>query len=160
EQVDQEAANRVLWAGWLRRNGRMVWRTLSEVDLPVKVATGVLLCVILLSTLVFRFGTTKYSVPKAFFRSVSIMATGAALHAPARAGRGRGRPGLRPVAGMDGGFRGHLADRRRRLDRGVHGLADQLPAAGPALRGARSAPHPRQRARHRLRPGQRRLPRG
>jgi Trk K+ transport system NAD-binding subunit len=86
EQVDHETATRVLWAGWMRRNGRMIWRTLSEVDLPVKVATGVLLCVILLSTLVFRFGTTKYSVPKAFFRSVSIMATGAEMHPFMRGG--------------------------------------------------------------------------
>jgi Trk K+ transport system NAD-binding subunit len=68
------------WAGWLRRMGRVAWRTLGEIDFAVLLCTGVLLAVLLISTLVMRFGVTKYSVPMALLRTVSIMATGASLH--------------------------------------------------------------------------------
>lgn len=79
-QVSEVELHRVLWAGWLRRNLRMAWRTLKEVELAVKVCTSVLFTVILISTLIFHFGVTRYSLPKAFFRSISVMATGAEMH--------------------------------------------------------------------------------
>src|SRR5262249_55582379 len=50
------------------------------VDLPVKVCTGVLLGVILCSTLVLHLGVRKYTLVDAFFRTISVMATGADMH--------------------------------------------------------------------------------
>jgi Trk K+ transport system NAD-binding subunit len=79
-QVQEEALPDVRWAGWLRRNSRVALRTLSEVDLPVKIATGVLLGVIVVSTIVFAWGVENYKPVRAFFRAVSIMATGAEMH--------------------------------------------------------------------------------
>src|SRR5207244_1647865 len=61
----------VRWANPLRRNLRALWRTLSEVDLSVKICTGVLLFVIVASTLTLHLGWDKQSVVDAFFRTVS-----------------------------------------------------------------------------------------
>jgi Trk K+ transport system NAD-binding subunit len=80
---EDEGLPHVRWAGQLRRYGRVVWRTLSEVDLAVKICTGVLLTVIAASTLVFRFTFQQErsdSLAHAFIRSISIMATGADMH--------------------------------------------------------------------------------
>jgi Trk K+ transport system NAD-binding subunit len=65
------------WANIVRRLGRVVWRTLAEVDTMVLACTVVLFAVILTSTLVLRFGVTKFSVPDALLRTVSLMATSA-----------------------------------------------------------------------------------
>jgi Trk K+ transport system NAD-binding subunit len=71
----------VLWAGWPRRVARMLFRTLREVDLPVKVCTGVLIFVVLTSTLTLNFGVNRYrNWADAFFRTISLMATGADMH--------------------------------------------------------------------------------
>jgi Trk K+ transport system NAD-binding subunit len=79
--VSDEVPPHVLWAGWIRRNGRVLWRTLGEVDLAVKVCTAVLLFVLIASTLTFYVGVPKYSrsPADAFFRTVSVMATGAEM---------------------------------------------------------------------------------
>jgi Trk K+ transport system NAD-binding subunit len=70
----------LMWAGWLRRMGRVAWRTLAELDLAVLIAAGVLIAVLLTSTLVLHFGVTRYSFSNAFLRTVSIIATGDRLH--------------------------------------------------------------------------------
>jgi len=70
----------VRWANPLRRNVRVLWRTLSEVDLPVKICTGVLLFVIAASTLTLHLGWDRDSPADAFFRTISLMATGADMH--------------------------------------------------------------------------------
>jgi Trk K+ transport system NAD-binding subunit len=78
----------VHWAGWLRRMTRVVWRTFSEVELPVKICTSVLVGVIVISTLVFRL-TVHYRhglaheerFAEAFFRTISLVATGADMRA-------------------------------------------------------------------------------
>jgi Trk K+ transport system NAD-binding subunit len=77
----------VRWAGWLRRMGRMIWRTLSEVELAVKVCTSVLVSVILISTIVFYFALTpkeeanrRWPIAYAFFRVISVMATSSDMH--------------------------------------------------------------------------------
>lgn len=68
------------WAGWLRRLGRVLGRTLGSVDLPVKICTGVLLGVVITSTIILYNVVPKYhTVPVALFRTISIMATGASL---------------------------------------------------------------------------------
>jgi Trk K+ transport system NAD-binding subunit len=69
----------VRWAGPIRRNLRVLWRTLSEVDLSVKVCTGVLLFAIVASTLVLHFGRYHDSLADALFHTISIMATGARM---------------------------------------------------------------------------------
>ncbi len=78
-RVTDDVPPHVLWAGWLRRNGRVLWRTLGEVDLAVKVCTAVLVLVVVISTLIYYFGVTQYShsVADALYRTVSVMATGA-----------------------------------------------------------------------------------
>jgi Trk K+ transport system NAD-binding subunit len=70
----------LLWAGWLRRWGRVAWRTLAEMDRAVQICTLVLVAVLVGSTLVLHLGVEKYTVPDALFRTVSVMATGASMH--------------------------------------------------------------------------------
>lgn len=76
----EQAAPHVLWASWLRRNGRMLWTSLGEIDLAVKICTLVLVSVVVISTMIFHWGVTKYSFADAFFRTISVMATGADMH--------------------------------------------------------------------------------
>lgn len=67
------------WASWLRRNFRMVARTVREIEWPVQVATGALLVVILGGTLVYHYGM-GVSFGRGLFRTVSLMATAADMH--------------------------------------------------------------------------------
>jgi Trk K+ transport system NAD-binding subunit len=80
-QVADEVPPHVLWAGWLRRHGRVLWRTLTEVDLAVQVCTAVLLAVVVVSSVVFYVGVDKYqkTPTDALYRTVSVMATGAEM---------------------------------------------------------------------------------
>jgi Trk K+ transport system NAD-binding subunit len=80
-QVADEVPPHVLWAGWLRRHGRVLWRTLTEVDLAVQVCTAVLLAVVVISSVVFYVGVDKYqkTPTDALYRTVSVMATGAEM---------------------------------------------------------------------------------
>jgi Trk K+ transport system NAD-binding subunit len=74
----EDVAPHILWASWLRRNGRAAWRTLSEIDLPVKICTLVLMSVIIVSTLIFRLLVDRFSsTADAFYRTISLIATGA-----------------------------------------------------------------------------------
>jgi Trk K+ transport system NAD-binding subunit len=80
-QGQRSELQNVLWAGWPRRTARMIGRTLREVDLPVKVCTGVLLLVVVTSTFILNFGVNKYrNWADAFFRTISLMATGSDMH--------------------------------------------------------------------------------
>jgi len=74
--ADDEALPHLRWAGAVRRHARVLTRTFSEIDLPVKVCGLVLLAVVLGSTAVYHFGVGK-SVPDGLYRTVSIIATGA-----------------------------------------------------------------------------------
>jgi Trk K+ transport system NAD-binding subunit len=83
----QAAIAGVRWASFFRRIGRVIWRTLREVDLAVKICTAVLVTVILVSTFVFYFGLERlkgehehYKLSYSFFRTISVMATGADMH--------------------------------------------------------------------------------
>jgi Trk K+ transport system NAD-binding subunit len=74
-EVSDEVLPHLLWAGKIRRMGRVLWRTLTEIDLPVKVCTGVLFGVVASSTLLFwAWGKP---LPEGLYRTISIMATGA-----------------------------------------------------------------------------------
>jgi Trk K+ transport system NAD-binding subunit len=80
-EAGAEALPDLLWAGQLRRLGRMVWRTLAEVDLPVKICTGVLLSVVLISTVVFHAWIRNDPFfAKSLYRTISVIATGADMH--------------------------------------------------------------------------------
>ncbi len=76
-QIEEESLPALLWAGTVRRLGRVAWRTFSEIDLPVKICTAVLLAVIVASTLVFALGMEDRSVADALYRTISLIATGA-----------------------------------------------------------------------------------
>ncbi len=79
-QEAEQAAPHVYWAGFVRRHARVVWRTLSEMDLAVKICLGVFVSVLLVSTLVFHYSVRKDNFARAMFRTVSLMATGADMH--------------------------------------------------------------------------------
>jgi Trk K+ transport system NAD-binding subunit len=63
------------WLGDARRWCRVAWRTLGEIDLPVKLATGVLVGVVLLGIFVFESLEPNISVPEALYRTIRTMAT-------------------------------------------------------------------------------------
>ncbi len=75
-----EAAEGIRWVGWLRRNFRALGRAVTEVDLPVKICSGVLVGVIVLSTLVLHLSWSRPSAADALFRTISLLATGADMH--------------------------------------------------------------------------------
>ncbi|MFN4257713.1 MAG: potassium channel family protein [Gemmataceae bacterium] len=72
----------VLWAGWFRRLGRVVYRTLSEVDMLVKACTLAFFSVIVMSTLTYYYGIMEEQRPvtDSLYRTISVMATGADMH--------------------------------------------------------------------------------
>jgi Trk K+ transport system NAD-binding subunit len=78
--VDPAAVPDLRWASYLYRLGRMAWRTLAEMDLAVLVCTSVLIAVVVSSTIVLHTGVTRFSLPDALLRTVSIMATSADMH--------------------------------------------------------------------------------
>jgi Trk K+ transport system NAD-binding subunit len=75
-QVDGESLPELLWANYFLRLGRAAWRTLGEVDVPVKICTAILLAVIFGSTLVFYFAFEHETLADALYRTISLMATG------------------------------------------------------------------------------------
>jgi Trk K+ transport system NAD-binding subunit len=77
---ERDSVPELHWAGWLKRHARVVWRTLTEVDLPVKICTAVLLAVIITSVIIFHFGMKNDTLIDAFYRTISLMATGADMH--------------------------------------------------------------------------------
>jgi Trk K+ transport system NAD-binding subunit len=67
-------------AAALLRVARAAGRTVWETDRAVLACTVVLLLVVTLSTVVLHLGVTRYTIPDALLRSVSIMATGGSMH--------------------------------------------------------------------------------
>lgn len=76
----EPAAPHLYFAGFLRRHARALWRTLSQMELAVKLCLGIFLSVLLVSTLIFHYGVQKDNFSRAIFRTVSLMATGADMH--------------------------------------------------------------------------------
>ena len=68
----------MLWR-WLRRQWRAFLRTLAEVDAAVKICGAVFAAVIIVSTIVYHYAANK-GLPHGFFRTISVMATGADMH--------------------------------------------------------------------------------
>jgi Trk K+ transport system NAD-binding subunit len=80
--VEADPLSQVRWAGWLRRNWRVLWRTLMEVDLPVKISGATLLGVMVASTLVYYLGIlgADKKISDGLYRTVSVIATGGDMH--------------------------------------------------------------------------------
>lgn len=75
-----ESAQRVRWAGRLRRAWRVAVRTVTAIDPAVLAATAVLVVAVLGSTLVFHFALGE-SLATGVFHTVRVMATQADLSA-------------------------------------------------------------------------------
>ncbi len=71
-----EKSDNLRYAGWFRRTGRMLWRTLGDIDLSVKASTLTLLGVVFLGTLIFILLQSK-GVADALYHTVSVIATAA-----------------------------------------------------------------------------------
>jgi Trk K+ transport system NAD-binding subunit len=76
EEMEEDLLPHLRWAGWMRRVGRMAWRTVMEIDKPVLLCTAILLSVVTLSTLVYHLGVGKH-LPDSLYRTISVIATGA-----------------------------------------------------------------------------------
>ena len=63
------------WANFFLRHWRILRRTVSQIDLPVKFCFSLLVIVVIISTLIFHFDMERDTIPDAFYRTVSIMAT-------------------------------------------------------------------------------------
>lgn len=76
--IDPTAANAedVLFAGRIRRFGRVAYRTLAEMDMAVKVCALALFVVVFGSTLTYRYGL-GLRWPDGLYRTISVIATGA-----------------------------------------------------------------------------------
>lgn len=79
EDTAGEILPHLRWAGWLRRHGRALWQTLSDIDPLVRLWTFVLIFVVIASTAVFYIGIGK-SLPYSLLRAVSVISTGDDLH--------------------------------------------------------------------------------
>jgi Trk K+ transport system NAD-binding subunit len=85
EQAGQQSETPdLLWAGWFRRMFRVASRTLWEIDVPTRICAAILIFVVIVSTFVLRLNIPDYSVPHAFLRSISIVATAGRIHEEAR----------------------------------------------------------------------------
>jgi Trk K+ transport system NAD-binding subunit len=84
-EADEEGQISLRWASMVRRFSRVAWRTITQVDLAVKICGAVFVTVIIASTLVFYFGIEKperniHHLADALYRTISIVATGADMH--------------------------------------------------------------------------------
>jgi Trk K+ transport system NAD-binding subunit len=71
-----ESGAEVLWGGWLRLLGRMAWRFLDEMDLALKVSTGILLVVVLVSALIFHFAVEREGLTDALYHTIGLIVNG------------------------------------------------------------------------------------
>lgn len=75
--IDEVNISQLGWEASLRRFGRMARKMIAEIDLPVRICTSILVAVIVTSILVFHFGMKNDTLIDAFYRTISLMATGA-----------------------------------------------------------------------------------
>lgn len=68
----------VLWAGKLRRYGRLVARTISEIDLAVKICALTLFALVAFSILVYHYAL-DHDWFDSLYRTISVIGTGADL---------------------------------------------------------------------------------
>jgi Trk K+ transport system NAD-binding subunit len=77
-QSDDDDLLGVRWAGFLRRHGRAIWRTIREIDRAVLICTLTLIVVVIASTLTFRFAAGD-PWGEALRTTVGVIATAGAL---------------------------------------------------------------------------------
>jgi Trk K+ transport system NAD-binding subunit len=77
---ENESLPELLWGGLIRRFSRVFYRGLALIDLPVKICGGIFVGVILASMLVFHCGMKNDTLIDAFYRTISLLATGADMH--------------------------------------------------------------------------------
>ena len=77
---ENESLPELLWGGLLRRSSRVLYRLLALIDWPVKICTAILVGVIIVSVLVFHIGMEKDTLIDAFYRTISLLTTGADMH--------------------------------------------------------------------------------
>jgi Trk K+ transport system NAD-binding subunit len=65
----------VLWAGRIRRFGRVAYRTIAEIETPVKVGSLTLFLVVLGSTLTYRYGLGR-AWYDGLYQTISVIFTG------------------------------------------------------------------------------------
>lgn len=70
----------LLWAGLVKRLSRVVARAVAMVDWPVKVCAAIFFTVVVASVIVFHSGMKDDGVVDAFYRTISLLATGADMH--------------------------------------------------------------------------------
>ena len=75
---DSDDLSDVLWAGRIRRFSRVAYRTLSQMDLAVKVCAATLLVVVTTSTTIYHFGL-GYGWANSLYHTISVVSTGADL---------------------------------------------------------------------------------
>jgi Trk K+ transport system NAD-binding subunit len=74
---ENESLPELLWGNLVRRLSRVIVRGLALVDLPVKICTSIFLGVIVVSVLIFFLGMKDDTLIDAFYRTISLLATGA-----------------------------------------------------------------------------------
>src|SRR5438128_8703399 len=77
---DADSLPQLLWANIVKRFSRVFARLVVQVEWPVKICTGIFFSVLLISMLVFHFGMKDDSLVDAFYRTISLLATGADMH--------------------------------------------------------------------------------
>lgn len=78
----------VLWAGKLRRYGRLIARTISEIDLAVKICTVTLITVIAVSMCIYHYAL-NCNWFDSLYRTVTIIASGSDLGGETYSGWGK-----------------------------------------------------------------------
>jgi Trk K+ transport system NAD-binding subunit len=74
---ENESLPELLWGNLVRRLSRVIMRGLALVDLPVKICTAIFVSVIIVSVLIFHVGMKDDTLIDAFYRTISLLATGA-----------------------------------------------------------------------------------
>jgi Trk K+ transport system NAD-binding subunit len=78
---DEPPAPHKRWGNWFRRNARVAWRALNEIDRAVLICTMLVLTVIGISTTLFMVYEGKhFSIDRALFTVIMLIATAAGVH--------------------------------------------------------------------------------
>lgn len=75
----EESAPVLQWGSRFRRWTRVLWRTVREIETPVKWVLGIFLGVVFSAVVVYVLGMQR-PVGEALFRTISVMATSADMH--------------------------------------------------------------------------------
>ncbi|MBM3992968.1 MAG: hypothetical protein FJ303_02260 [Planctomycetes bacterium] len=74
---ENESLPELLWAGLVYRLSRVAYGVMIHIDLPVQICTGIFIGAIAVSVLVFVFGMQNDTLIDSFYRTISLLTTGA-----------------------------------------------------------------------------------